>query len=109
MVDGTSNTVLFSERYTRPDGEHVLTAVQHASQTSSAVGEDSRGLWQINLEPDQHGPNAFEHDQNDGGAPSEGNIRTGGWISDVTYEDSQGGNAVAMETLTIAHEGLSLL
>jgi hypothetical protein len=72
-ADGTSNTVLFAERHLRPDGEHVLTAVQHGSQT--------------------YGP---------------GNVQKGGWISDVTYERSSGGTAVAMETLTIAHEGIEL-
>ena len=43
---------------------------QDASQPS---GEDSRGLWQINVEP------------------NDGNIQKSGWISDVTYEGLQGG------------------
>jgi hypothetical protein len=91
MMDGTSNTFMYAEKFRLPDGEYVLTAIQHhANEPSSAGGEDNRGLWQINLEP------------------GKGNIQKGGWISDVTYEAS-GGNAVAMETLTIAHEGLLLL
>ncbi len=90
MMDGTSNTFMYAEKFQLPDGEYVLTAVQHHANEPSSAGEDSRGLWQINLEP------------------GNGNIQKGGWISDVTYEAS-GGNAVAMETLTIAHEGLLLL
>jgi hypothetical protein len=92
VKDGTSNTFMYAEKFQLPDGEYVLTAVQHhANEPGSAGGEDSRGLWQINLEP------------------GNGNIQKGGWISDVTYEASPGGNAVAMETLTIAHEGILLL
>ena len=108
MRDGTSNTMLFTERYMPLDGEHVLTTVQHASQPSSAGGEDSWGLWQINVQSNQHGPNALENDLHDGGLSSEGDIQRGGWISDVTYEDLAGGTAVATETLAIAHEGVLL-
>ena len=89
VKDGTSNTFMYAEKFQLPDGEHVLTAIQHDAREPSSAGEDSRGLWQINLEP------------------GKGNIQKGGWISDVTYEAS-GGNAVAMETLTIAHEGILL-
>lgn len=85
MTDGTSNTFMYAEKFQLLDGEHVLTTVQHA-----AGGEDSRGLWQINV------------------APDEGAIRKGGWICDVTHEDLPGGTTVAMETLTIAHEGFLL-
>ena len=85
-MDGTTNTFMYAERFQLPDGEHVLTAVQHA-----ATGEESRGLWQINARP------------------CEGGVRKGDWISDVTYESLQNGNAVAVESLTIAHEGLLLI
>ena len=85
-ADGTSNTFMYAEKFQLPDGEHVLTTVQH-----SAGGEDSRGLWQINVAADADG------------------VRKGGWITDVTYETLPGGTAVAIETLTIAHEGILLL
>jgi hypothetical protein len=39
IKDGTSNTVLFSERYGSPDDEYVLTAVQHVSQPEASVPE----------------------------------------------------------------------
>jgi hypothetical protein len=112
MMDGTSNTVLLGERYLPLDGEHALTAVQHASHPGSG-GEDSRGLWQINLETKHCGPNVIENDPYYAVTPDEGDLRKGGWISDVTYSDvtceaSPGGTIVAMETLTIAHEGLLL-
>ena len=41
IKDGTSNTVFFSERYGSPDGEYVLTGIQHGaddSQTSHPGG-----------------------------------------------------------------------
>ena len=82
-MDGTSNTFMFAEKLRLSDGEHVLTAVQHA-----AGGEDSGRLWQINVRP------------------CEGGLHKGDWISDVTYERLQDGNPVAVETLTIAHEGI---
>ena len=88
--DGTSNTFMHAEKFHFLEGEHVLTSVHHAPPAGAAGGEDSRGLWQINIQP------------------SEGGVSKGGWISDVTYEGSAGGNAVAMETLTIAHEGILL-
>ena len=84
-MDGTSNTFMYAERYLLPDGAYLLTAVEHAA------GEDSRGLWQINVRP------------------CEGGVHKGNWISDVTYEDLQDGNAVAIEPLTIAHEGIFLI
>ena len=90
VKDGTSNTIMVAEKFQFPDGEYVLTAVQHAGQTG-ALGEDSRGLWQINIQP------------------SGGEIRKGGWILDVSHGPLPGENAVAMETLTIAHEGILLL
>ena len=54
---------------------------------TSAGGEDSWGLWQINVEPNQYDPDAFAND----------------------LHDSPTGPAVAMETLTIAHEGYWLI
>jgi hypothetical protein len=75
------------------DNAVTFTAIAMAESggASSTSGEDSRGLWQINV------------------APNDGNIQKGGWISDVTFEGLQGGTAVAMETLTIAHEGFGLM
>ena len=54
---------------------------------TSAGGEDSWGLWQINVEPNQYDPDAIASD----------------------LHDSPTGPAVAMETLTIAHEGYWLI
>jgi hypothetical protein len=100
-TDGTSNTVLFSERHLRPDGDYLLTSVQHpaaeyegsflggvfvASGDVNGTGEDSLALWQINVEPSQGSPD----------------IQKGEWITDATYE---GGTTVAMEFFTISHEG----
>ena len=100
-TDGTSNTVLLSERYLRPDDDYLLTSVQHsaaeyegsflggvfvASGDVNGTGEDSLALWQINVEPSQDSPD----------------IQKGEWITDTTYE---GGTTVAMESLTISHEG----
>jgi hypothetical protein len=54
---------------------------------TSAGGEDSWGLWQINVEPNQYNPDTFAND----------------------LHDSPTRPAVAMETLTIAHEGYWLI
>ena len=90
--NGASNTFLFAEKVQGSDGEYVLAAVQHhATQPLSGAGEDSFGLWQINAEP------------------NEGSLHKGGWICDVTYEHPPAGNAVAIETLTLAHEGILLI
>ena len=128
IPDGTSNTVLFVERYGSPDGEYVLTAVQHVSQPEASVpetgdevligfefgdvngGEDSRGLFQINVDPVQSDADTFdcsELTQWASGTPLEGGVRKGDWITDVTYESVEllGQSTVATETLTIAHEG----
>ena len=91
VKDGTSNTFMVGEILPGPDGEYLLTAIQHPGQPSSTRGEDSRGLWQINIQP------------------TAGDIQKGGWISDVSHGQSANGNAVAMETLTIASEGILLL
>jgi Lysozyme like domain len=92
-ADHTPGALLF--RFSsEPVADHAVTwtaiALAESGGASSTSGEDSRGLWQINVEPN-------------------GNIQKGGWISDVTYEGLQGGTAVAMETLTIAHEGYWLI
>jgi len=36
IKDGTSNTVFFSERYGSPDGEYVLTGIEHGADDSQA-------------------------------------------------------------------------
>jgi hypothetical protein len=91
VQDGTSNTIMVAEKFQLLDGEYVLTAVQHTGEPGAAGSEDSRGLWQINVAP--HGAE----------------IQKGGWISDVSYERLPGESTVAMETLTITHEGIMLL
>ena len=91
VPDGTSNTIMVSEIYPRSDGEYLLTAIQHTGRPSASGGEDSRGLWQINIQP------------------TAGDIQKGGWIFDASHGPSANGNAVAMETITIASEGILLL
>lgn len=86
VPDGTSNTIFYAEQIRHPDGDYLLTAVEHA-----AGSEDSRGLWQINAQA------------------GDGSVRKGDWISDVSYESGQSGNAVAMETITIVHEGFMMI
>ncbi len=91
------------------DGKgYVLTSIQHSTTDTSLVdqsgteassrlfvgnltldsqasagGEDSWGLWQVNVEPNQYDPGAFANDLYN--SPTE--------------------PAVAIETLTVAHEG----
>ena len=91
VPDGTSNTIMIGEILPRPDGDYLLTAIQHPGRPSAAGGEDSRGLWQINIQP------------------TAGEIQKGGWILDASHGQSANGNAVAMETITIASEGILLL
>ena len=91
VPDGTSNTIMVGEIIPSPGGEYLLTAIQHTGRPSASGGEDSRGLWQINVQP------------------TAGDIQKGGWISDVSHGQLPNGNAVAMETITIAHEGIILL
>ena len=66
------------------DDAFVFTAIALAESggNSSPHGEDSLGLFQINVEPNQYDPDAFAND-----------------LYDPT------GPAVATETLTIVHEG----
>jgi hypothetical protein len=46
IQDGTSNTVLFSERYDGPDGEYVLTGIQHGADANQADYSGSHALYQ---------------------------------------------------------------
>ncbi len=74
------------------DDAFVFTAIALAesggnSEPHPPHGEDSLGLFQINVEPNQYDPDAFAND----------------------LHDSPTGPAVAMETLTIAHEGYWLI
>ena len=80
---------MFAEKFQHSDGDYMLTAIEHAGQSNSGGGEDNFGLWQINVD--------------------EGSHHKGGWICDVTYEHSPTGTAAAIETITIAHEGMLLL
>ena len=52
LMDGTPNTVMHAAIRASGMEEYLLAAVQHASQPSSA-GDDSRGPWQINVEPNE--------------------------------------------------------
>ena len=99
-ADGTSSTLMLGEKYL-PEDDYVLTFVEHASQPYSTDGgfiggvfvaagdvnlngaEDSRGLWQINVEPDR----------------SFGEPVT---FTATIYNPEA---TVVTETLTIAHEG----
>jgi hypothetical protein len=101
-ADGTSNTIMIAEKHMSQDGAHVLTSVQHASQTyATGTGfmggvfvasgdvdgaEDSLGLWQINAEPAR---------------PFSQPVTFTATISNLE-------GTVATETITIAHEGLLL-
>jgi Lysozyme like domain len=93
-ADHTPGALLFNFS-SEPVADNAITwtaiAMAESGGASSTSGEDSRGLWQINVEP------------------NDGNIQKGGWISDGTFEGLQGGTTVARETLTIAHEGYWLI
>ena len=69
------------------DDAAVFTAIAMAesggNSDAAPHGEDSLGLWQINVEPNQYDPDAFAND----------------------LYDPPTGPAVATETLTIVHEG----
>ena len=69
------------------------------------VGPLQRG--RITAQPDVDTFDCSELTQWASGTPLEGGVRTGDWITDVTYESVEllGQSTVATETLTIAHEG----
>jgi hypothetical protein len=79
---GTTDTSLVDQSGTEASSRLFVGNLTLDSQ-ASAGGEDSWGLWQVNVEPNQYDPGAFANDLCD--SPTE--------------------PAVAMETLTVAHEG----
>ena len=113
--DGTtkvySKPLTFTATVTTPyDDGLLLPAVRIDDGEASNGGEDSRGLFQINVDPAQPDVDTFdcsELTQWASGTPLEGGVRKGDWITDVTYESVEllGQSTVATETLTIAHEG----
>src|SRR5262249_30343513 len=115
--DGTSNTLMYAEKFQLEDGAYVLTAIEHAGViTLHSIGGVTVASGDVDGATD-----TFEFDFCDGGtAPGQPDIRTGTWIMDATYETGshllyqnvlvpppplETGPAVAMETLTIGHEG----
>jgi hypothetical protein len=119
--DGTSNTLMIGE--VLPDDSYVLTAIQHGAVDTFQSGFNGGitvASGDVNGDTD-----TFDFANYDGGtAAGELNIRTGTWITDTTYETGShalyqdvvvppppgtGGAAVAMETITIANEGLWLI
>jgi hypothetical protein len=79
---GTTDTSLVDQSGTEASSRLFVGNLTLDSQ-ASAGGEDSWGLWQINVEPNQYDPDAFAND----------------------LYDPPTGPAVATETLTIVHEG----
>src|SRR5262249_32480869 len=87
-ADGSSNTLMLAEKHISQDDD-LLTFDQYTSHAKSTSfvdangGEDSRGLWQINVEP------------------------THPFGEPVTFTAtiSIPHGAVGIETLTLAHEG----
>jgi hypothetical protein len=115
--DGTSNTLMYAEKFQLEDGAYVLTAIEHAGiDTLHAIGGVTVASGDVDGATD-----TFEFDFCDGGTAAD--IGTGTWIMDTTYETGshllyqdvfvppplETGPAVAMETLTIGHEGFWLL
>lgn len=78
------------------DKEYVLTALAHGAAGESAA---NKPLYSSVFAP---------HWETTAGA---GDVQKGDWIADVTREPAalQGQSSVAMETLTIAHEGFLLI
>jgi hypothetical protein len=95
----------------------LLPAVRIDDGEASNGGEDSRGLFQINVDPAQPNVGTFdcsELTQWASGTPQEGDVRKGDWITDVTYESDTGSHALYQDvviptldtgTLIIDHEG----
>jgi hypothetical protein len=120
--DGTSNTFMIGEQL--PDDDpYVLTAIQHGAVDTLQKGFNGAltvAVGDVNGDAD-----TFDFANYDGGtAAGEPNIRIGTWITDTTYQTGShilyqdvvvppppetGGSTVAMETITIANEGLWLI
>lgn len=83
-------TLMSSETDARQD-YHIGPSV--ASGDVDGSGEDGWGLWQINVEPAREDPDVFDCSE----------------LVQWAASPMPGGTEVAMETLTIAHEGLVLV
>jgi hypothetical protein len=94
------------------DKGYVLTALAHHATGGSRFGEPVTFTLTIRPESPAAGDSSgsvfgFHWET----TASAGDVRKGDWIADVTREPAAlpGGSTVAMETLTIAHEGLLLI
>ena len=83
-------TLMPGETDARQDDRIGLSA---AFADVDGSGEDSWGLWQINVEPAREDPDVFDCSE----------------LVQWAASPTPGGAEVAMETLAIAHEGLLLL
>jgi len=119
--DGSSNTFMCAEKYQLEDDTYVLTAIQHRGVDTLQTG--SIGGILVAYGDANGDTDTFEFSYHDGGTTGgQSDIRTGTWIMDTTYETGahlmyqdlfvptlETGAPVAMETLTIGHEGFGLI
>ena len=118
--DGTSNTLIYAEKFQLEDSAYVLTAIEHAGVNTLQTG--SIGGVTVASGDVDGATDTFEFDFCDGGTAGQPDLGTGAWIPDTTYETGAHlpyqdllvpsaettGPTVAMETLTIGHEGFLL-
>ena len=95
------------------DDAVTFTAIAMAESGGNAEphtphGEDSRGLWQINVDPAQtDNPDTFDCSELTQWATArEGGVPNGDWITDLTYQSVEVLGQPATETIDIAHAGL---
>ena len=97
--DGTSNTFMYAEKYPLEDDGYVLTAIQHGSVDTLQGGTDGA----------QNTPGAllFIFSQE----PTAQDTASGSYVlyQDVVVPPIETGPALAVESLTIAHEGFWLI
>jgi hypothetical protein len=94
------------------DKGYVLTSLAHRATDVSHPGQPVTFTFTVRVEPAAEKPlysSVFApHWETTAGAAD---VPKGTWIADITREPAAlpGGSTVAMETLTIAHEGFLLI